>query len=237
MSKGTRPLTNAEITAVRDAFSGKYEVRNRGLFMLGISIGGRISELLSLTIEDVWQNEKPVSDVLFSKHVVKGKEEARSVPVNSDGWQAICELSEWHIGQDTWRGHYPLFASRNRGGTLAMTRQNADMVLREAFVKAGLNGKLATHSMRKSFAQRLYDITNDIFVVKELLGHKNVSTTQDYLGVNYKKVREALEKMSIQAWENWEARPLSDEQTVNLINELIMRGYTVSSLNKEREVQ
>ena len=28
---------------------GTYEVRNRGLFMLGVSTGGRISELLSLT--------------------------------------------------------------------------------------------------------------------------------------------------------------------------------------------
>ena len=53
--KGTRPLTNAEIRKVRDAFSGTYAQRNRGLFMLGVSIGGRVSELLALTAGDVWQ--------------------------------------------------------------------------------------------------------------------------------------------------------------------------------------
>ena len=54
--KGTRPLDNDEIRLVSACFSGTYEVRNRGLFMLGVSTGGRISELLSLEIGDVYQN-------------------------------------------------------------------------------------------------------------------------------------------------------------------------------------
>ena len=42
--KGTRPLDNAEIRRVSTCFTGTYEVRNRGLFMLSVSTGGRISE-------------------------------------------------------------------------------------------------------------------------------------------------------------------------------------------------
>ena len=53
--KGTRPLDNDEIRRVSAAFTGTFEVRNRGLFMLDVSTGGRISELLSLTIGDVYQ--------------------------------------------------------------------------------------------------------------------------------------------------------------------------------------
>ena len=46
--KGTRPLDNDEIRLVSACFTGNpFEVRNRGLFMLGVSTGGRISELLS----------------------------------------------------------------------------------------------------------------------------------------------------------------------------------------------
>ncbi len=48
--KSTRPLNNDEIRRVSAAFTGTFEVRNRGLFMLGVSTGGRISELLSLRI-------------------------------------------------------------------------------------------------------------------------------------------------------------------------------------------
>ena len=47
--KGTRPLDNKEIRLVSVCFDGTFEARNRGLFMLGVSTGGRISELLSLT--------------------------------------------------------------------------------------------------------------------------------------------------------------------------------------------
>ena len=56
-----------------------------GLFMLGVSTGGRISELLSLTIGDVYQNRRAVTDLLFDKSIVKGGEVSRAVPVNRDG--------------------------------------------------------------------------------------------------------------------------------------------------------
>ena len=50
--KGTRPLDNNEIRAVADSFDGIFATRNRGLFVLGVSTGGRISELLSLKVDD-----------------------------------------------------------------------------------------------------------------------------------------------------------------------------------------
>ena len=83
--KGTRPLDNDEIRSVSTCFTGTFEVRNRGLFMLGVSTGGRISELLSLQIGDVWQNQNPVSDLLYDKSIVKGGEVSRAVPVNRNG--------------------------------------------------------------------------------------------------------------------------------------------------------
>ena len=95
--KGTRPLDNDEIRRVSSAFTGMYEVRNRALFMLGVSTGGRISELLSLTIGDVYQNGKAVSNLLYSKSIVKGGEVSRAVPVNIDGRDAIEALTDCHV--------------------------------------------------------------------------------------------------------------------------------------------
>ena len=90
--KGTRPLDNDEIRRVSGCFTGTFAVRNRALFILGVSTGGRISELLSLRVGDVFQNRKPVSDLLYSKSIVKGGEVSRAVPVNRDGRAAIDEL-------------------------------------------------------------------------------------------------------------------------------------------------
>ena len=49
--KRVRLLDNDDIRRVSECFEGTFETRNRGLLMLGVSTGGRISELLSLRIE------------------------------------------------------------------------------------------------------------------------------------------------------------------------------------------
>ena len=90
--KGTRPLDNDEIRLVSACFDGTFAARNLGLFMLGVSTGGRISELLSLTIGDVYQNRATVTDLLFDKSIVKGGELSRAVPVNTDDRRAIEDL-------------------------------------------------------------------------------------------------------------------------------------------------
>ena len=115
--KGTRPLDNDEIRRVSACFAGTFEKRNRGLFMLGVSTGGRISELLSLQIADVYQNGRAVTDLLFDKSIVKGGEVSRAVPVNVDGRQAIDKLIDWHRTQyQNTENDRPLFPSRQNPG-------------------------------------------------------------------------------------------------------------------------
>ena len=235
--KGTRPLDNDEIRRVCACFTGIFESRNRGLFLLGVSTGGRISELLSLTIGDVYQNRKPVSDLLYNKSIVKGGEVSRSVPVNADGRRSIDELMNWH------RRHYgsiaskrPFFPSRHKSGTVPMHRQTAHAILKTAFIEAGLNGHIATHSLRKSFAQRLYDKTGDIYMVQELLGHRNISTTQKYLGVNYADAKAAVELIALMTESDrnhllYNSIKGTDDQT--LITELQKRGYKLARLQDD----
>ena len=214
--------------------------------MLGVSTGGRISELLSLTIGDVYQNRAAVTDLLFDKSIVKGGEVSRAVPVNVDGRQAIENLVSWHWEKyKTLAPSRPLFPSRNRNGSVAMNRQTAHEMLKKAFQAARLNGKLATHSLRKSFAQRVYEESGDIYLVQELLGHRNVSTTQKYIGVNYATAREAVEAMALDAKAASSERDRTDllsrsfrflgaelkgttDETLFL--ELTLRGYDLSRL-------
>ena len=213
--------------------------------MLGVSTGGRISELLSLRIGDVYQNGTAVSDLLFDKSIVKGGETSRAVPVNVDGREAIDRLIAWHREKYvTIAPSRPLFPSRNKKGTVSMNRQTAHDMLKEVFMDAGLNGKLATHSLRKSFAQRVYEESGDIYLVQELLGHRNVATTQKYIGVNYATAREAVEAMALAAesyrtallsgsfrFLGGELKTTADE---TLFLELALRGYDLSKLRDEQ---
>ena len=150
--KGTRPLDNTEIRQVSACFTGTFEARNRGLFMLGVSTGGRISELLSLQIGDVWQNQRSVSDLLFDRSIVKGGEISRAVPVNCDGRQAIADLIAFHRERyRTTRAKRSLISSRNKNGSVAMNRQTTHEMLKSAFTAAGLNSKLADAFPAKEF--------------------------------------------------------------------------------------
>jgi site-specific recombinase XerD len=234
--KGCRPLDTNEIIKISEQFDGTFEIRNRSLFLLGVSVGGRISELLALRIEDVWQNHQPVSDLLFQKRMVKGRETARMIPVNADGQQAIYELIQWHLKRyfdlDPQR---PLFPSRKFSA--ALSRSQAHRILEKAFRQANLNGKLATHSLRKTFAQRLYDASGDIFLVQELLGHKSVETTQAYLGVSYKKMQQATEAIEIHNRSMKTLHSMTEISTGDFITEMMSRGLDVSSIINQLQDQ
>lgn len=231
--KGARPLTATEIRSVSKQFDGKFEIRNRSLLMLGISVGGRISELLALKIGDVWQNDRPVADLLFRRETVKGKESSRMVPVNRDGQNAIADLVAWHKAKYGSVDHdRPLFASRKQSGMKPISRGQAHKVLETAFNSADLNGKLATHSLRKTFAQRIYDVTGDIFAVKELLGHKSVETTRLYIGVGYEKLQKACKSIEISGETDRTSilyHSIDEIDTEKLIVELMKRGLDMSS--------
>ena len=118
-----------------------------------------------------------------------------------------------------------------------MHRQTAHAILKTAFIEAGLNGHIATHSLRKSFAQRLYDKTGDIYMVQELLGHRNISTTQKYLGVNYADAKAAVELIALMTESDRIPllyNSLGDIDDETLRSELEKRGYNVTG-QREKE--
>lgn len=233
MSKGMRPLSNVEIEKVTEALrasDGPYSIRNTGLFLLGVSVGGRISEMLSLTIGDVWdfKGNKPIDDFYFRREIVKGKEKARRIPLNRDGRNAIGMLVGW---QNTYTGNIkpsdPLFLSRKsdaHGNKQPFQRKQAERILKQAFENAGLTGRLNTHTLRKSFATRVYNVRRDIVAVQEALGHASIVTTRKYLGVDFGMLRSDVERIAIAAGpEN--TTPVCRATDEELMAELLKRGY------------
>ena len=174
-----RALTEDEIHAVCEAFEGQYRVRDRFLFMFAVLIGSRVSELITFTVGDVYENGYPVSHV----QITKTDKTRRSIPVNADAREVIEELIAWHrLHFGRVRPDHPLFPSRKRGGGMApLQRQAVSKIFKVAYVKAGLAGNLTTETPRKTFAQRLYNQTGNLYLVRMLLGHTNEITTLKYL--------------------------------------------------------
>jgi len=210
--KGARPLTDEEIHLISQSFFGKYASRNRCLFMLGVNIGARVSELTALRVGDVWQHGKAVSVLTLRKETVKGKRESYSIPLNSTAKAVILQFIAWKKaeGESLSPSAY-LFASRKGSGRLS--RVQAHRILKKAYERAGITGKVTTHSMRKTVANKVYSATNDLMLVKEVLGHKNLSTTQQYLGVGMERLFDAME--AIESESNFPFKTLHSTQKVH----------------------
>jgi integrase len=186
--KGCRALTDSEVALVSQSFGGTYATRDRALFVLGVKSGFRISELLSLTVGDVWQHGQFLDRVAVRRRHMKGKHQGRSVPLHP---AAKAALAAWlmdlqamgEIAPDT-----PLFPSR-KGVSRPLQRQQAHHILQEAYQTNGLTGMIGCHGMRKTFGQKVYAATgHDLRATQHAMGHKSPASTAAYLAVDEQAV-------------------------------------------------
>jgi integrase len=197
--KGCRPLTDEEVKLISQSFSGTFAKRNKALFVVGVRSGFRISELLSLTVGDVQQHGKIVDHVTVARRHMKKKTEGRTVPLHPE---ARAALSVWlEVLQRMLKGNLdpqtPVFCSRVRqektGLRRPISREQAWRILKEAFEANELTGKLGTHAMRKTFANRMYDkLGHDLVKTQRALGHKNINSTVAYLSFREEDIAAAI---------------------------------------------
>ena len=195
--KGARHLSKVEIQNLAQSFYGEYEVRNRTLFLLGLNIGTRISELLALNVGDVWQYGKPVAILELRKAITKGKK-TRQIPLNDQAKEVITEFIRWKESQgEDLSLNAPLFTSRKGNGRLS--RIQAHMILKESFQASECSGKVSTHSLRKSFAKALLVSGNNLRAIQILLGHTSLATTEKYLAVSPDVLSQAVNSLNFAA--------------------------------------
>jgi integrase len=66
-------------------------------------------------------------------------------------------------------------------------------ILEEAYTTNGLTGTLGTHSMRKSFANRVYQkLNHDLVKTQRALGHRNINSTVSYLRFAEEDIDQAI---------------------------------------------
>lgn len=183
--KGCRSLTDDEVRQVYETLGNE---RDRCLFVLGLRTGLRISELLSLRVKDVWENEQVTEWVTVSKANTKGRLESKTLPLAESARKAIQD----YLSRREWlEGMQPLF--RSTKGRQAITRVQAHRVLKAAFNRLGLTGKLATHAMRKTFAHKIHNaFGGKIEKTQQALCHKSLSSTASYIQVDREEVVSAI---------------------------------------------
>jgi integrase/recombinase XerC len=81
----------------------------------------------------------------------------------------------------------------NKNGT-RLTPRSVGRLLEKYLTQAGLDPRTSPHTLRHSFATHLLDAGADIRSVQELLGHRNLTTTQIYTHVSTERLREAYDR-------------------------------------------
>ena len=85
----------------------------------------------------------------------------------------------------------PIFLNKNGGAlTTRSVARNLEGYLRDA----GLDSRVSPHTLRHCFATHLLDSGADIRSIQEMLGHKNIVTTQIYTHVSTSSLRAAYER-------------------------------------------
>ncbi len=181
-----KALSISEVNALIDAVGLEgMHLRDRALIELLYATGARVSEVISLDLDDIELVDEGIQTVRLRG---KGGKE-RVVPVGSFAKRALSDyLTRMRPAHSKNSKERALFLN-HRGGRL--NRQSAWSAVVRVAKLAGLERSISPHALRHSFATHLIDGGADIRVVQELLGHSAVTTTQIYTMVTIDKIRES----------------------------------------------
>jgi len=194
--KGCRPLTDQEADAIAESFGGPYAARDQAIFALGRYTGERISAILALRVGDVVQADRLTDSIIYRRANRKGKTESRTVALHSKAKKALAAwINQLSKGTILTADDY-VFRSR-KGINRPISRVQYHRILKDAIQPNELTGKIATHSMRKTFADHVYEaLGRDIFRLQKAMGHKNINSTAQYLSFNEADIEKAIKGMS-----------------------------------------
>ena len=144
--------------------------RDKAMLELLYATGIRVSELVSLKVDDVNLNES----VLFCRK--DGRE--RAIPMSPKASKAVGEYMSF-IRKQMIRDFSEQCLFVNVNGS-PMTRQGFWKILKAYQMKAGIEKNMTPHMLRHSFAAHSLSKGSDMKSVQKLMGHSDVSTTGMY---------------------------------------------------------
>jgi len=179
-------LTIEEIDAMIEHIdlSGFEGERNKAILELMYACGLRVSEVVNLKISDIYFDEG------FIRILGKGNKH-RFVPIERHTKKVLeIYLQSVRPMVKPQKGHEKLLFLNRRGKQL--TRHMIYHIIKQAAERAGIAKKVSPHTIRHSFATHLLENGADLRSIQILLGHESITTTEIYLHISKKQVREAL---------------------------------------------
>lgn len=167
------------------AVDGQHKTRDYCILLLFLSCGMRLSELVGINYRDI-------SDDGRLRLLGKGNKE-RIVYLNSACIQAINDYMAVRP-KDGVIDKEALFLSSRKQRIKQITVQK---LVKKYLGDIGLEKGYSTHKLRHTAATLMYQNGVDVRVLKDILGHENLSTTQIYTHVSSEQMKDAADKNPI----------------------------------------
>jgi len=179
----TQPIRDKEkVIEILKYLKKNNSTRDYLIFLTGVSTALRISEILSIKYSDIFNLNGS-----FKKYVsiiCKG-DKVRDITLST---QLKKEMKKY-CKTNNISGHEFIFKSQKKN---RLSRNRAFVILKDAAVNCGIEN-FGTHSMRKTFARRVYlDSGHDLGLVMNLLDHNDPKFTLRYIGI----IQEDVDKVT-----------------------------------------
>ena len=169
------------IQSIFNEYNSKNYIRNNTIIILFLQTGMRLSELKNIKVKDIDFENKTI------KITCKGNKE-KIVYLNAVAIDSIRKyLSIRNYDEDEY-----LFVNKNNN---VLSRKSIESICKKAFELANLTEyNYTTHTLRHTAATYIYKATKDILVVKSILGHENLNSTEIYTHIIDDEIKDAFNK-------------------------------------------
>ena len=177
-------LTVAEVNRLLEQPSKNTpkEIRDKAMLELLYATGMRVSELISLRLDDV--------NLMMSYILCRYTNKERVIPIEN---AAKVALEQYIKGaRDSMCDNSEYLFTNLKGQP--MTRQGFWKLIKSYAKKAGIDKDITPHMIRHSFAAHLVSNGADLKAVQEMLGHSDISTTQIYLKSRQSRIKEEYDR-------------------------------------------
>ena len=182
---------------------GRY--RDNMLFIVGINFGLRISDLRSLHFSDLINDDCTFRDrfpILEKKtRNTRRRKRNRYITINTAVVEAVTMYLENTPGVKL--SDY-MFRSESNNGVQKnrpISKQAVDLMLKGIARDCGLGNRMATHTLRKTFAYHQMVMSgNDprkLLLLQKMFGHSSAAQTLDYIGITSEEIDEAYRKLNL----------------------------------------
>lgn len=182
---GKRPLTRDEQIRLLAHLKQAGRLRDHLFVLTGLRTGYRARELLAIQVKHFVVGGTVGREILLPRRAMKfGRGElahtvaGRRMPIHPKLRLALEEYWRHQLREPRNPESY-LFESTHLGRPISVVQ--AWRLFTRACRELGIYGRVALHSMRKSFATEIHAITRDLVKTQAILGHQSPLTTIKYL--------------------------------------------------------